>query len=92
MSDESAGECVRSLGERVIECGVPGVIVLNLHPQNISETGGMHRAALELVERGFVAWNLRDCIAWFARRDGAAEPAGDSILTRLFARWKVARA
>jgi hypothetical protein len=87
MSDEGAGDCVTSLGERVLESGVPGVIVLNLHPQNVAETRGMHRAALGLIERGFIAWNVRDCLRWFERRDGSGEIPRSSFVTRLLSKW-----
>jgi hypothetical protein len=64
-----AGDVVRELGHKVKESGVPGAIVLNLHPQNIESTRGMHRAARDLVEDGFLAWTLGDLIDWFAKRE-----------------------
>ncbi len=45
-------------------------MVLNLHPQNVSETRAMHEAVKEVIRSGFVAWNLQQCLDWFSSRDG----------------------
>lgn len=69
MSDEDAAERVRSVADRIRQSGIPGVMVLNLHPQNVTETRAMHHAAMEIIRSGFVAWNLRQCWEWFAKMD-----------------------
>ena len=69
----AAGDVVRAVGRRVLESGVPGVVVLNLHPQNIELTQDMHVAARELVQDGFVAWTMSDMIDWFGARDRGVE-------------------
>jgi Acetyltransferase (GNAT) domain len=62
-----AGDVVREFGEQVKQSGVPGAIVLNLHPQNIEHTGDMHAAVRDLVANGFLAWTLGDLLMWFER-------------------------
>jgi hypothetical protein len=71
--DEAAAyKCIRDLGDAIVTSGLPGVIVLNLHPANVRTTAIMHKAVRDLVEESFVAWTLYDCLDWFARRDGHA--------------------
>ena len=83
----AAGDVVREVGWRVRDSGVPGVVVLNLHPQNIEKTQDMHAAARELVQQGFVAWTVADMISWFGQRDaicadtGAAYEYGLSLMS-----------
>jgi hypothetical protein len=85
----AAGDCVHACAERIRQSGIPGVMVLNLHPQNVTETKEMHLAALEVIESGFLAWNLRMCLDWFARRDSEADPPGRRSLRRaLEAGWQ----
>ncbi|MEI8394544.1 MAG: hypothetical protein WCF85_07405 [Rhodospirillaceae bacterium] len=62
-------ECVFATAQAIRESGIPGVMVVNLHPQNVSEAIGMHRAIIDVVRSGFHVWTLGDCIAWFAARD-----------------------
>ncbi|MDC1118113.1 hypothetical protein OAT77_03935 [Alphaproteobacteria bacterium] len=73
MSPKESRECVLSLGSEIIQSQLPGVIVLNLHPQNISEASGLHEAIHELVKQGFVPWNMKDCFNWFNARDEYTE-------------------
>jgi hypothetical protein len=77
MSDEDAADRVRNVAQRIRESGVPGVMVLNLHPQNVTETRAMHQAAIEVIRSGFVAWNLRQCWEWFSIIDQSYAPASD---------------
>lgn len=69
MSDMDAANRVRAVADRIRSSRLPGVMVLNLHPQNVSETRAMHEAAKEIIASGFVAWNLRQCLEWFDSRD-----------------------
>lgn len=70
MNELQSAQCVETLAEDIISSGVPGAIVLNLHPQNVSETSEMHRAVRRLVyERRFAAMTLGGCIEWFAERE-----------------------
>ncbi|MCO5090655.1 GNAT family N-acetyltransferase [Bosea sp. (in: a-proteobacteria)] len=73
--DAQSADCVRRLADRIRKSGVPGVIVLNLHPENVAKTKGLHDAALELVREGFVAWTLQECIDWFAGGNETSQPA-----------------
>jgi hypothetical protein len=75
MDEAQSAACIHALGQSIVTSGLPGVVVLNLHPQNVDETRSMHAAALDLVEAGFHAWTLRECLAWFAARDGQPAPA-----------------
>jgi hypothetical protein len=69
LSDDEAAQRVEDVAQAVRESGIPGVLVVNLHPQNVTETRALHASVRALGENDFVAWNLRDCIDWFARRD-----------------------
>jgi len=68
MSDADAAGLIRGIAEQIRSSGVPGVLVLNLHPQNVVDTQGMHEAARNLVAAGFHAWNLGECFDWFENR------------------------
>lgn len=70
MTDQEAGAKVLQVGRRIEASGIPGILALNLHPQNVAETRHMHLAVRSLVESGFQAWNLGQCLEWFAARDG----------------------
>jgi hypothetical protein len=71
-SDAEAAARLLELGASVTSSGVPGVIVLNLHPQNAERTPTLHAAVHRLVEDGFLPWTLGECISWFAARDEAS--------------------
>ncbi len=71
-SDAESANCVYDLADAIRQSGIPGVMVLNLHPQNVSDTKAMHLAALAVIRSGFVAWNMRDCLDWFAH--GSSRP------------------
>jgi hypothetical protein len=69
MSGPQSAQCIQALADRIQQSGLPGVIVLNLHPQNVGETGEMHAAVHQLTARGFAAMTLGECIDWFEARD-----------------------
>jgi hypothetical protein len=69
MSAAEARSCVLAAAERVLARGIPGVLVLNLHPDNAEATVSMHEAVREIVSGGFLAWNIQDCLDWFEARD-----------------------
>jgi hypothetical protein len=79
--DAQSADCVHRLAGSIRSSGVPGVIVLNLHPENVAKTKGLHDAALELVRTGFVAWTMSECIAWFA--GGNAMPVEAQMIQSL---------
>jgi hypothetical protein len=70
MTDGEAADRVWAVADQIRQSAIPGVMVLNLHPQNVSETRAMHFAAREVIRSGFVAWNLRQCLEWFEQVDG----------------------
>lgn len=87
-SEEEAAQCILNLAAAIRRSGIPGVIVLNLHPQNIGDTRSMHIAALEVIRSGFVAWSMRDCHLWFENMTSDTEepsmrPASARWWTRL---------
>lgn len=92
MSDEDAAERVRNAADGIRQSGIPGVMVLNLHPQNVTETRAMHHAALEVIHSGFVAWNMRHCWEWFAKIDRSYAPVSEcerertGLMSRLWRR------
>lgn len=69
LGDDDAASRVAELGAQIVDSGMPGVLVLNLHPENARRTPKMHAAVHRLVEEGFHAWTLGECIDWFAARD-----------------------
>lgn len=89
LPDERAADCVRKLVQHIRDSRVPGIVVLNLHPQNVGETRSMHRAALEAVAGGFHAWTLRECVEWFQQRDGSLRgpAASGSTPMKRIAEW-----
>jgi hypothetical protein len=66
----ASARCITDFAGDIITSRLPGVIVLNLHPQNVAETAEMHAALHDVVAAGFVAMTLGECIEWFAARDG----------------------
>ena len=73
-TDEQAAERIRHLAAQVVASENPGVLVANLHPQNVTDTPLMHRSVIAAIEAGFIAWSLSDCLSWFAERDGGSFP------------------
>lgn len=65
MSDEESA--VRFLGvcEEIAASGLPGVVVVNVHPQNFPENVALHRALRAAVDNGFVAWTISEMHEWF---------------------------
>jgi hypothetical protein len=90
-SDGEAAEKVCEVADKIKSSGIPGVMVLNLHPQNVAEAKGMHRAALEVIGKGFHAWNFGQCLRWFAERDGTSLPTmlhhNDGSLIMRVGKW-----
>lgn len=74
MSDEDAASRMRQYAADVAASGLPGVMVVNLHPQNVDECRAMHRVLREIVRMGFQPWTLADCWRWFAALDSGSSP------------------
>lgn len=66
-ADIECANCIFDLADSVMSSCIPGVMVLNLHPQNIGDTREMHMAIHEVVKTGFIAWNMEECINWFSK-------------------------
>jgi hypothetical protein len=67
--DRQSSDCIHKLADGIRTSGIPGVIVLNLHPENIEKTRGMHEAARNIADSGFVSWTLSECFDWFKKRE-----------------------
>ena len=91
---ETAMKALLSYGQAIAESGVPGIIVLNLHPANQVKAAAMHEAAHRLVgEMGFAAATLGAAFDWFVARDaGIADPPAHSIVAPYAATRPVQRA
>lgn len=90
-SQEEARERVVDYGRAVRDSGLPGVLVFNLHPQNVGEMPGLHQAVHDLIAEGFLAWNMRDCLDWALEMDGAPpreRARKQSVFARLLNRFK----
>jgi hypothetical protein len=69
-SDLQACDAVMSFGRDIVESGVPGIIVFNLHPANHAVAAPMHAAIHRLVkELGFAAMTFGAALDWFMARD-----------------------
>jgi hypothetical protein len=66
-ADVECANCIFDLADSVRSSCIPGVMVLNLHPQNVGDTFEMHMAIHEVVKTGFIAWNMEECINWFSK-------------------------
>jgi hypothetical protein len=69
LTPEQSAASIHGMADRVRASNVPGLIVLNLHPDNIEATIAMHHAVREVVASGFLAWTMRDCLEWFETVD-----------------------
>lgn len=72
-------EAVLASGRRIVESGVPGVLVFNLHPANHLRAEPMHLAAQRLVQEGFVPATLGSALDWFERGEWPARLGSSDI-------------
>ncbi|WP_375788893.1 lipid II:glycine glycyltransferase FemX [Bradyrhizobium sp. Pha-3] len=89
--DRQSADCILGLADRIRQSGVPGVIVVNLHPENIEKTRGMHQAVVKLVEDGFIPWTMTECFDWFEAGVDKSPPADASGGKRPWVAEKVRR-
>ena len=75
MTDEDAARRLSEVVSEVRNSSIPGVLVLNLHPQNIDRSRALHAAAVDAVKQGFVPWNVGQCLSWFRSRDAVGRTA-----------------
>lgn len=75
--------CIRSLADD-IESSQPGVIVLNLHPQNVSDLHKVHRAVVKIGRRdGWVALGGETYIDWLAAVEQISlQEVGETLVLR----------
>ena len=69
LSDTAAAQRLLDCAASIVDSGVPGVIVINLHPQNFSCTRALQAALHEIIRLGFIPWTLADCWRWFDTAD-----------------------
>lgn len=72
-------EAVLASGRRIVESGVPGVLVFNLHPANHLRAAPMHLAAQRLLQEGFVAATLGGALDWFERGEWPVRPSSSNV-------------
>ena len=65
MSDEASAARVLQACEEIAASGLPGVVVINVHPQNFPENIALHHALHTVVEAGFLAWTISEMHKWF---------------------------
>lgn len=70
---ETTCSAVLEAGRRIVESGVPGVLVFNLHPANHLRARPMHEAVRQLTDNGFAAMTLGEALRWFGGQRGAAK-------------------
>lgn len=68
MSDDSSANLFLSTCDDLRSSGVPGVIVINVHPQNVNLNRKLHSAILEISNSDFVSWTFGEMINWFRHR------------------------
>lgn len=89
---DTARNAVRKAAQGIVASGVPGAIVMNLHPANHDVAAGLHEAAHDLVARmGFCAMTLGAAIEWFAARDRGEEAHAGAGTIRPFTRTRPRR-
>lgn len=81
-SDEAAAACIHECARTIRESGIPGVMVLNLHPQNVADTQAMHRACLEVIQSGFLPWTMEECARWFESWEPSRRSHETGVLRR----------
>ncbi|MFM9975737.1 MAG: hypothetical protein ACKVON_14330 [Beijerinckiaceae bacterium] len=68
--DETAARAIFEAGQRIIESGIPGILVFNLHPANHVIAASMHKAVKRLIsEQGFATMTFGAALEWFSRQD-----------------------
>lgn len=73
--EETATHAIMEAGRRIVESGVPGILVFNLHPANHAKAACMHESVRRLVtEQGFIAMTFGFALDWFSARDGSSSP------------------
>lgn len=66
----TALDAIVQAGRRILDEGIPGLLVLNLHPANHAKAAALHEGAHHLVrELGFAAMSMGDAFDWFEARD-----------------------
>lgn len=64
MTDQEIAKRIAEV-VRKIEKSCPGVIVFNLHPQNVETCRGMHKEAVKLARRtGWISLSFREYMKW----------------------------
>ena len=75
MTDAQASARVLQMADDIVSSGAPGVIVINLHPENAANAPALHAAMHDVGERGFIYWTMGQCLDWFQSRDNPDGPS-----------------
>ena len=65
MSDQESAALFLRVCEEITASGMPGVVVINVHPQNFPENVALHHALQTVVDAGFLAWTISEMHQWF---------------------------
>jgi Acetyltransferase (GNAT) domain len=83
--DATAMRAIHDAEQRILDSGVPGILVFNLHPANHEKAASMHAAVRKLVEDGFAAMTLGAALEWFKARDAGLEAVVSAGMVAPFA-------
>lgn len=67
-TSQTAVKKIYDFANEILYSAMPGVIVFNLHPQNIEQTVCLHEAVLDLIKDGFYPMTMSQCRKWFNDR------------------------
>lgn len=77
MSERQAARRIRQVAGQM-EASHPGVLVCNFHPQNVADTGRLHREVRRLTRRpGWVALGADSYLDWLETVEGLGVARGD---------------
>jgi hypothetical protein len=64
INDKQGKKYIYNLADSILNSPIPGIIVINLHPQNIDLTLELHYAVLDLIKNGFYPMTMSSCLDW----------------------------
>ena len=83
LTDAEGAQRIRKLALQV-ERSFPGVLVFNLHPQNVGVSPDLHREVIQLANRpGWIALGLESYLHWLKRLRGLRVQIQDPRHVRL---------
>ncbi|MBK7674989.1 MAG: hypothetical protein IPJ27_09595 [Candidatus Accumulibacter sp.] len=81
---------ILAAAQQIIDSGVPGVLVFNVHPANHEKAAPMLDAVHRLVEDlGFAAMTFGSMIDWFAERDACRDSSTSDDMISPFVQTRI---